>query len=158
MLISIFRHCDRGDGLFTSMEPGEDYVMKKIALAAGIGAACLLGVSAPARAQGKNPEGVNPEHYECYQVTGQLRALPVRLKDQFGSTEARVVKPVYLCNPVQKNDQPIKDERTHLVCYQIVGPKQANKAVRVVNQFGTQPLKVTAPQLLCVPSLKEVLK
>jgi hypothetical protein len=131
--------------------------MKKIALAA-IGAACALGVSAPACAQGQNPEGVNPEHYECYQVTGQTRPLTVRLRDQFGSTEARVVKPVYLCNPVQKNDQAIKDERTHLVCYQIVGPKQANKAVRVDNQFGKQTLKVAAPQLLCVPSLKEVLK
>jgi hypothetical protein len=86
------------------------------------------------------------------------RPIPVKLKDQFGASDARVVKPAYLCNPVQKNDQPIKDERTHLVCYQIIGPKPANKAVRVVNQFGNQPLKVTSAQLQCVPSLKEVLR
>ena len=131
--------------------------MKKIALVA-VGAACVLGVSAPARAQGQNPEGVNPEHYECYQIAGQFRPIPAKLRDQFGASDARVVKPVYLCNPVQKNDQPIKDERTHLVCYQILGPKPANKAVRVVNQFGNQTFKVAAAQLLCVPSLKEVLK
>ena len=128
--------------------------MKKIA----IGAACVLGMGASARAQGQNPEGVNPEHYECYQISGQVRPIPVKLKDQFGASDARVVKPAYLCNSVQKNDQPIKDERTHLVCYQIIGPKPANKAVRVVNQFGNQPLKVTSAQLLCVPSLKEVLR
>ena len=49
--------------------------MKKIALAA-IGAACVLGMGASARAQGQNPEGVNPEHYECYQISGQVASNP----------------------------------------------------------------------------------
>jgi hypothetical protein len=133
--------------------------MKNIALAAcGITAALALGFGVPAHGQGQNPEGVNPEHYECYRVTGKIRPIPVRLKDQFGSSEARLATPVYLCNPVQKNDQPIKDEKTHLVCYQITGPKPANKSVRVVNQFGNQPLRVTIAQLLCVPSLKELVQ
>ena len=133
--------------------------MKNIGLAiCGLAAACVLGVSAPARAQGENPEGVNPEHYLCYRVTGQTRPIPVKLKDQFGAAEGRVMRPLFLCNPVQKNNQEIKDEKTHLVCYQVAGVKPANKPVRVKNQFGTQPLRVSNAQLLCVPSLKEVLK
>jgi hypothetical protein len=124
----------------------------------GIASTLALGIVLPAQAQGQNPPGVNPEHYECYQVVGEMRPITVRLKDQFGASEARVVKIVYLCNPVQKNEQPVKDERTHLVCYQIIGPKPANRVVRVINQFGNQQLRVTAAQLLCVPSLKEVIK
>ena len=133
--------------------------MKNIALATcGIAAAFVLGVSAPAHAQGENPAGVNPEHYLCYRVTGQARPIPAKLKDQFGSAEARVMRPVYLCNPVQKNNQEIKDEKTHLVCYQVTGVKPANRPVRVDNQFGRQALRVADAQVLCVPSLKEVPK
>jgi hypothetical protein len=138
----------------------EDYVMKNIGLAGcGIAAAFVLGASAPAHAQGENPAGVNPEHYLCYRVTGQARTISVKLIDQFQSTEvARVMRPVFLCNPVQKNTQEIKDEKTHLVCYLVTGVKPANKPVRVDNQFGKQVLRVAAAQVLCVPSLKEVPK
>ena len=68
------------------------------------------------------------------------------------------MRPVFLCNPVQKNNQEIKDEKTHLVCYQVTGVKPANKSVRVKNQFGDPSLRVDGAQLLCVPSLKEVVK
>jgi hypothetical protein len=132
-------------------------MQSRIIAAIGLASALVLGIDAPARAQGENPPGVNPEHYECYRVTGQIRPVPIKLlKDQFGSGSARVMRPLFLCNPVQKNDQEIKDLKTHLVCYQIVGLKPANKTVRVVNQFGAQILKVLDPQVLCVPSLKEL--
>jgi hypothetical protein len=134
-------------------------MQSRLIAAIGIASTLALGTGLPAHAQGQNPEGINLQHYECYRVTtGQTRPIPVRLKDQFGSSEARVLTPVFLCNPVQKNEEPIKDEKTHLVCYQITGPRQANKTVRVKNQFGEQQLRATVAQLLCVPSLKEVVK
>jgi hypothetical protein len=141
------------------MNQGEDYVMKYIGLAAcSITAACVIGVSAPAHAQGENPAGINPEHYLCYRITGQIRPIPIKWKDQFATGEARVMRPVFLCNPVQKNNQEIKDQKTHLVCYQLNPQKPANKRVVVQNQFGKQQFRVADPQLLCVPSLKEVVQ
>jgi hypothetical protein len=134
-------------------------MQSRLIAAIGIASTFVLGLGLSAQAQGQNPPGVNPEHYECYRVVGKVPAIaPVRLKDQFGSSEARVLTPVFLCNPVQKNEEPIKDEKTHLVCYQITGPRQANKTVRVKNQFGEQQLRATVAQLLCVPSVKEVVK
>ena len=133
--------------------------MKSISLAAcGIAAAVAIGVSAPAYAQGDNPAGVNPEHYLCYRIAGALRPVPIKWKDQFATGEARVMRPNFLCNPVQKNNQEIKDEKTHLVCYQLNSQRPANKRVIVQNQFGKQELRVANPQLICVPSLKEEVK
>jgi hypothetical protein len=131
-------------------------MQSRIIAAIGLASTFVLGLGLSAQAQGQNPPGINPEHYECYRVVGKVPAIAVSLKDQFGATRAALVTPLYLCNPVQKNEQAVKDEKTHLVCYQIKGPKPVNKAVRVVNQFGTQPLKVAVAQLLCVPSLKEL--
>jgi hypothetical protein len=133
--------------------------MKNVSLAAcGIAAAFALGVSAPAHAQGENPAGVNPEHYLCYRIAGPFRPIPIKWKDQFATGEARVMRPVFLCNPVQKNNQEIKDEKTHLVCFQLGPQRPANKRVIVQNQFGKQQFRVGDPQLLCVPSLKEEVK
>jgi hypothetical protein len=130
--------------------------MKYIALAA-CSIAATLALGASARAQ-ENPPGINPEHYLCYRITGEVRAVPVKLKDQFQALGARVMRPAFLCNPVQKNEQGIKDERTHLVCYQLANLRPVNKRVMVENQFGKQQFRVFNPQLLCVPSLKEELK
>ena len=133
-------------------------MQSRLIAAIGIASTFMLGTGLPAHAQGQNPPGINPEHYECYRVVGQNRPIPVQLKDQFGSGSARVVRPMFLCNPVQKNNQEIRDPRTHLVCYQIIGPRPVNKLVKVVNQFGSLELKVAVAQLLCVPSLKELVE
>jgi len=133
--------------------------MKYIGLVAcTIAAVLAFGAGARAQAPGENPPGVNPEHYLCYRITGEIRPIPVKLKDQFQGLGARVMRPVFLCNPVQKNEQGIKDERTHLVCYQLATLRPVNKRVVVQNQFGKQQFRVANPQLLCVPSLKEELK
>jgi hypothetical protein len=133
--------------------------MKHVGLAVcSIAAALMLGAGARAQAPGENPPGVNPEHYLCYRVAGQTRPVPIKWKDQFATGEARVMQPVFLCNPVQKNNQEIKDEKTHLVCFQLSTQRPSNKRVVVQNQFGKQQLRVANPQLLCVPSLKEEVK
>ena len=41
------------------------------------------------------------------------------LSDEFGSTSTAVVKPTAFCNPVNKNNEGIKDATVHLVCYKL---------------------------------------
>jgi len=117
----------------------------------------VLGMSA-AHAQ-KDPPGVNPEHYSCYRVSAKpFKAQKVSLSDQFGNTTAYVVQESLLCTPVSKNEQPIKDKVTHLMCYTLKADKSANKAVSITNQFGTFTMKVGQLTQLCVPSTKKVLQ
>ena len=116
-----------------------------------------VGMNA-AQAQG-NPPGINPEHYACYRVSPArpFRPTPVTLKDQFGAARGFAVQEAFLCTPVQKNEQPIRDERTHLLCYLLKMNKNANKTVETVNQFGRSVLRVGPISWLCVPSLKRPL-
>jgi hypothetical protein len=106
-----------------------------------------------------NPPGVNPEHYACYRVSPAkpFKVQKVALNDQFGGTTAYVVQEALLCTPVSKNDEPIKDKTTHLMCYVLKANKSANKAVSITNQFGTFVMKVGLLTQLCVPSLKKVI-
>jgi len=127
--------------------------------ALGLALSITFGVCIPASAQAPspNPPGVNPAHYQCYKVTGQSHPTIVRLRDQFGATpNVRALQPVFLCAPVAKNEEPISDERTHLVCFADSGIRSPNRTVQVTNQFGTQTLKVATPAALCVPSIKHV--
>ena len=113
-----------------------------------------------ANAQGKDPPGVNPSHYQCYRIAEQtpFKSVGVTLKDQFNASDAKILKPILLCAPTSKNGAVVKDPKTHLVCYQEDGAKSADKTVSVTNQFGTEKLTVGGPTMLCVPSLKTVVK
>ena len=124
------------------------------AVAAGISFALGMGVAC---AQGPNPPGVDPTHYQCYRVSQQkpLRGAP-KLKDQFLGWQTKIGAALFLCNPVEKNGEPPKDKETHLVCYQIPA-KNAGKRVVVRNQFGEHTLSVGGTVVLCVPSIKKVL-
>jgi len=126
---------------------------------AALAAAVAFAFSAGAPAHAKDPPGVNPAHYQCYRVKQIKRFKPVAVKlaDQFGVAGAKVIQPVYLCAPTDKNGEGLKDKDTHLLCYQDTGVKTPNKKVRVINQFGEQDLVVTIPFMLCVPSLKKLL-
>jgi hypothetical protein len=110
-------------------------------------------------AAAKDPPGVNPEHYACYKVSPAkpFKAVNVALADQFGKGAAVVVQEMYLCAPVSKNEQPIKDETTHLLCYTLKTTKAANKAATITNQFGSFVMKIGALAQLCVPSLKKLM-
>ena len=125
-----------------------------------LAAALIFGTTSLARAQGSDPPGVNPAHYQCYKVSEAVPFKPVAvtLKDQFGNSKATVVNPVMICAPTSKNGAVVKDQKTHLVCYQDEGPKAPEKRVRVQNQFGQDVLTVGGAAMLCVPSLKTVLK
>jgi len=123
-------------------------------IAVGFGMMVATGASA----QTQNPPGVNPQHYQCYNVADP-RPSPDRkavLQDQFSRSETVVGNPVLLCNPVSKNRESISDRVTHLVCYEIREARSAPKRVEAVNQFGIDTLSVDVPRMLCVPSLKRI--
>jgi hypothetical protein len=99
------------------------------------------------------------DHFRCYDVQQQPAAQTVKLVDQFGATTAKVVRVIRLCNPVRKNNEPVRRAKSHLVCYAITDtPAFRPLAVRVRNQFGRAALRVRRPETLCLPSFKEVVQ
>ena len=127
-----------------------------------IGIAILFGLVAPAIAQnGKNPNRVNPTHYQCYTVAASNEPATIKaLRDQFGVSEpVKLDKAVMLCAPTAKNGVAAKDRVTHYLCYEDEGVKPVNRKAVVVNQFTKPagiPLTIEAPKMLCVPSLKRL--
>ena len=123
----------------------------------GFTMALVGGGGTPAHAQGKNPPGVSPTHYQCYRVSevDPFKPLEVKLRGQFATSTARILKASLLCAPVDKNEQQARDKRTHYVCYEEEG-RAADKKVIVTNQFGRQGLVVDGPAVLCVPSVKTI--
>jgi hypothetical protein len=119
--------------------------------------AMVTGGGTPAQAEGKNPPGINPTHYQCYRVSEAepFGRREVKLHDQFGTSAATILKTSLLCAPVDKNEQRARDRQTHYVCYEEEG-RAADKKVIVTNQFGKQTLVVDRPALLCVPSMKRL--
>jgi hypothetical protein len=130
---------------------------KTLAAFAAISFSIVLGTSAQAQTN-LNPIGVDQEHYQCYQIKGATKALPVKtLRDQFGGRkDIRVIGPVSICAPVSKNGELVADKETHLVCYQIADPKPLKEPVPVLvlNQFGKFRFDVVQAETLCLPSLK----
>jgi hypothetical protein len=100
------------------------------------------------------PDPTTLDHYKCYRGKfPRFAGRAVTLFDQFGSEQTQVMKPVFLCNPVSKNGEPIQDRLNHLKCYAL-RPKRTRQTVTVTNQFGTKTVKLGRSKLLCVPSAK----
>jgi hypothetical protein len=103
------------------------------------------------------PDDLN--HYWCYEANGPRVRQRVTLEDQFGTNTVRVEQPSLFCNPVEKTRDgqvtPIEEEEVHLTCYEIKGPQRTRGTTfGVFNQFEQDMFKVTAFELLCVPSEK----
>lgn len=86
---------------------------------------------------------------------------PVRLENQFGRATARVLRPIRICAPAEKNAEPIRNRIAHLACYSLTGvqgPEQQSLTVTVTNQFGVLPAKVLVvpPESLCLPASKRL--
>src|SRR5437588_12174890 len=109
--------------------------MKTASIALLVAVATVWNVDA-SLAQGRTPEGLNPNHYECYSVRQQqgIRSRNVKLINQFGATGAAPGRAIAICVPTQKNTEEIKDKDTHFVCFAIEG-RAVNKRVAVTNQF-----------------------
>jgi len=126
-----------------------------VLLAVAAAAAFLLADSESVEAQIVQVDG---NHYKCYPIVEletPFDPVAVTLRDQFAETHAWVLRPVELCNPVFKNDEPVPDPDVHLVCYEISEPLQPRHRVRTSNQFGDLRFVVKDAETLCVPSKKE---
>jgi hypothetical protein len=100
--------------------------------------------------------GAEPDktmHFKCYEVLqGEFLERKVTLEDQFGKETEVVVKPMYFCTPVKKNDE--EAGKKHLVCY-LIESKESERLVKIRNQFGEYDLKLEKGLMLCVPSDKK---
>jgi hypothetical protein len=117
------------------------------------------------------PSPLNLNHYKCYKVKptkGSPKWIEqvVNVVDQFEEKETRLIKPSFLCNPVDKNGEGIPCEENHLVCYRIKdGGGQATftrTQVDISDQFnGPGDLNALRGDCrksahFCVPSTKRI--
>ncbi len=116
------------------------------------------------------PSPLNLNHFKCYKVkptkgSPQWIEQQVDVADQFEDKLTRLIKPAFLCNPVDKNGEGIPCEENHLVCYRI---KDAGgqvtfqrRTVDILDQFGLPDLKAIRGDCrkashFCVPSTKRI--
>jgi hypothetical protein len=116
------------------------------------------------------PSELQIDHFKCYKVrrakgAAKFASPEVVLEDQFETKDTLVVRPRFLCNPVDKNGEGILDPESHLVCYRIEDvpgqPRFRRTAVEVMDQFADQDLKALRgdcrqSSFLCVPSTKRL--
>jgi len=111
------------------------------------------------------------DHYKCYKVKIdknaplQFEPLQVTLFDPNFNADKKVfdvIKPKWLCNPVDKNGEGIMNPADHLMCYSVEPAegfmKNKKRSVFTHNQFGPEQLDVKKEKELCVPSEKTLLE
>jgi len=108
---------------------------------------------------GVRPAQHRTEHFKCYGLVAATPLTPPRsprLIDQFGNVRSTSRASLELCNPVQKNTEPLVNRAAHLQCYSLgnFSAPFRSRVVRIRNQFGSEVLSVRAPRSLCVPSRK----
>ncbi len=102
---------------------------------------------------GGGAEPNKTKHFKCYEVLqGGFSSREVTLKDQFDKETAVVLKPMFFCTPVKKNNEEAGEK--HLVCY-LIESKESDRLVKIRNQFGGYDLKLEKGFMLCVPSDKK---
>ena len=118
-------------------------------------------VAAPAVAQ-PGPFDGKFNHYQCYDTVdwGKLPEGGYTVADQFRKNKVKIVRPLFLCNPVDKNGEGIPAPEVHLLCYETVpaDPDKETYSVAVGNQVEDNRYTVRNPHILCVPSKKERLR
>ncbi len=69
----------------------------------------------------------------------------VTLEDQFETKLTGLVRPRFLCTPVEKNGEQVVTPETHIMCYMIKDapgqPRFERRGVSIVDQFAEQDLK-----------------
>jgi hypothetical protein len=100
------------------------------------------------------------DHYKVYQVVdvGKIPDVTLKLRDQFGSSEARLERPLFFAVPVRKRhgtkEYPIQNERAHLLIFGIT-PRNVEKKITLRNQFAPGiSVAVARSVMLAVPSIK----
>jgi hypothetical protein len=104
------------------------------------------------------------DHFELYQAkttngTPRFDRREVSVNDPFmGINETmELKKPVALGVPTNKNGEGIFNSVTHLTCYSVRAPRFQKLHVDGNTQFGDFRVRARKPNMLCVPSFKEVL-
>jgi hypothetical protein len=69
----------------------------------------------------------------------------------------KLKRPSRLGVPTEKDNVGITNSSTHLTCYSTKASQFKNREVEVVDQFGQFRLSVKKPNMLCVPSYKQVI-
>ena len=100
------------------------------------------------------------DHYQFWTVqpTPLSPPIPVNVKDQFDRRDLRLANIEWIANPAQKNDEPVKNERIHLVGYNLETDPQFNVNVWVSNQFIREKEEwvLGSPHLVLVPAWKSL--
>lgn len=116
---------------------------------------------APEARHGVRPAQPMLEHFKCYSgklakgSTFQKRV--AELTDQFGTAQVEVVRPLRLCNPVQKNKERFRNKKAHLQCYVTNGKvPDGPPKVSLRNQFGSFSAELRRADRLCIPSSKQL--
>ncbi len=142
----------------------ERHPLSKVALLA-ITAALIL-VAAPAMvAQGGGGGGLtgDTDHFACYEaIPGTPNApITISLTDACGVSlnDVSAMSVLEICNPAAKTVGGVltdfQEPNAHLTFYELTQKLPANRRrVSVNNQFGPQILRVAAPRLVAVPSVK----
>jgi hypothetical protein len=100
----------------------------------------------------------NLDHYKVYQVVhGQPLQKAVKVEDQFGAGETRIVYPIFFAVPVkiwyEGQTYEIHNDKAHLVIYRIF-PGAEQKSIVTRDWFGRHALQVYQSVLLGAPSVK----
>ncbi len=114
------------------------------------------------------PPDPDDDHYLGYEAkttkkTPNFQKVTVTLEDQFEQGTYKVEKTKRLFTPVNKNNEGISDDVTHLKGYEIKPFKNSvvllqgrTAIIEITNQFGTLLLGTEEPTLLLVPTAKDL--
>ena len=100
------------------------------------------------------------DHYKVYRLVdvGKVPNVTLKLRDQFGASEARLGLPLYFAVTVRKRhdtkEYPIQNQRAHLLIFGITS-RNVEEKVTLRNQFARgASVTIVRSVLLAVPSIK----
>jgi hypothetical protein len=117
-------------------------------------------------------DDLDVRHFKCYRARPARGASfgtinGVSVVDQFEEESVTVLRPHFVCTPVDKNDEDptAPNEPVHQTCFSITdpAPRFTPRDVQVEDQFVEQDLEPTRrtdcrrSRLLCVPSTKRLM-
>jgi hypothetical protein len=102
-------------------------------------------------------------HYACYDLkpnlpTNALASLTFTDQFRIGRTHRMRLRSALLCNPAEKNSEPIRNPNApHLVCFNVVGGAERENPVEITlrNQFGDHRAVIELSDKLCVAASKK---
>jgi hypothetical protein len=108
----------------------------------------------------------DPDYFELYKIRRapgepRFQKRTVRVTDPFldWNENVQLKKPVQLGVPTDRDEMGITNDVAHLDCYSVRAPRFKIKTVAVENDIGgNHLLDVRSPNMLCVPSYKEVIE